>query len=103
MIGLMHVPRGNGRRGKRDGTHVPIVRALRAVGCSVLELHGVGGGCPDILAGRGGRSWLLEVKDPKGRDRVEPSQVAFAASWRGCPVLVVRSVAEALAAVGVPA
>lgn len=92
----------HGRRGKRDGTHAPIVRALRAAGRSVLELHRVGGGCPDLLVGWGrARMVLLEVKDPAGRDRIEPSQERFAREWRGTPVVVVRSVSEALAATGI--
>lgn len=90
------------RRGKRDANHAAIVKALRAAGRSVLELHGVGAGCPDLLCGWGrGQMALLEVKNPDGRNRVEESQRAFAASWRGPAPVVVRSVAEALAATGV--
>lgn len=89
------------RRAKRDGNHPEIVRALRAAGRSVVELHAVGGGVPDLLVGWGGKMLLMEVKDPEGRDRIEPSQVAFSQRWHGTRVVVVRSVAEALAATGV--
>lgn len=92
------------RRAKRDGNHPEIVRALRAAGRSVLELHTVGGGCPDLLVGFGRvHMVLLEVKNPEGRDKVEESQRTFLASWRGRPPVVVRTVAEALEATGVAA
>ena len=74
------------------------MRALRDVGCSVLILSGVGGGVPDLLVGKGGINWLMEVKIAKGD--LNPDQVKFQATWRGS-YLVVRSVGEALAAVGI--
>lgn len=87
---------------KRDSNHTAITQALKACGCSVLDLSALGAGAPDILVARQGRVVLMEIKNPQGRDRVEPNQVAWHAAWRGPPVAVVRSVAEALAAVGIP-
>lgn len=89
--------RGGGR--KRDANHTAIVQALKAAGCSVLDLSALGAGAPDLLVARQGRVILMEVKNPDGRDRVEPHQLAWHAAWRGPPVAVVRSVAEALAAI----
>jgi hypothetical protein len=90
------------RRAKRDGNHTPIVQALRAAGRSVVELHAVGGGVPDLLVGWGQRHMLfMEVKDPKGRNRDEDTQVEFRRRWHGAPVVIVHSVAEALMATGV--
>lgn len=74
-----------------------IVRALRQMGCSVCLLHQVGGGCPDLLVGRQGRNYLLEVKSPKGR--MEKTQEEWHAAWKGS-AHVVRSVDEAFKAVG---
>lgn len=96
------------RRLHRDGNHARIVAALEAVGCSVLELQlhpfaRKAKGAPDILAGRGRRlQVLMEIKDPDGEDRLSEAQVAWHGWWRGLPVVVVRTEAEALAAVGVP-
>lgn len=95
------------RAAKTDVTHSPIVAALRKAGCSVLSLAAVAGGCPDILACKGGRAWLFEVKNPDnyGKKR-EPNslQEAWHARWTGCPVVVVftpedaiRTIKEALA------
>ena len=82
------------RAAKVDGNHGEIVRALRRVGCAVLDLSRLGGGVPDLLVRRG-RVWtLLEIKTPKGR--VRQQQIDFAHQW---PVVVVRSVDEAIQAV----
>jgi hypothetical protein len=94
---------GGYRRVKRDRTHTEIVAALKAAGRTVVELHRVGGGVPDLLASWPGGVVLLEVKD--GKNRLEATQEAFRASWRGPrgSLVVVRSVTEALAATGVRA
>ena len=97
-------------RAKRDANHAEIQAALERIGCTVLDLSAVGGGCPDIAVGRGGVTFLLEIKAPRAlnrdgslsaRDkRSTDGQAAWAASWRGGPVVRVTSVDEALQAVG---
>lgn len=86
------------RASKVDGNQEQIVRALRAVGCSVLSLAPLGRGAPDLLVGRNRSTWLLELK--VGREKVNDAQAMFREGWRGCPVVVARSVEEALAAIG---
>ena len=54
------------RKARVDKAQAMITRALRLAGCSVQDLSGVGGGCPDLLAARNGRMWLSEVKNPAG-------------------------------------
>lgn len=86
------------QRARVDGNHGEIVAALRAAGCTVLHLHQVGGGCPDLLAGIDGRNLLIEVKDgsrPPSRRALTPDEAAFHASWRG-QIAVASTVAEAL-------
>ena len=83
------------RAAKVDLNQRIIVSAFRAMGCCVLHLHTVGQGCPDLLVGRKGTVWLVEVKGPKGK--LTPDQEVFHASW---PVHVVRSVDDVLALVG---
>lgn len=89
-----------------DGNHKEIMDALAAAGVSVLDLSGVGQGCPDVLAATPSFMALLEIKRPLGpktsaethddaRDLTE-AQVKFLAKWRGPKVWIVRSVAEAL-------
>ena len=86
------------QRARVDGNHAEIVAALRAAGCSVLSLHQVGAGCPDVLAGIDGRNLLIEIKDgskPPSRRALTDDEIAFHAAWRG-QIAVVATVAEAL-------
>lgn len=92
------------RAAQVDRNQAEIVAALRAVGCSVVPMHAVGEGCPDLAVGRAGVSYWIEVKDgarPPSERRLTPAQVRWHAEWRGKPPVVVTSVAEALAAIGV--
>lgn len=89
------------RRRKVDKNQAEIVAALRAAGCSVVDLSAVGGGCPDLLVGHGTQNFLLEVKQPGEKIRKDDRgelQRKFHAEWRG-QRSVVFSVATALAAV----
>jgi hypothetical protein len=81
-----------------DANQAEIVTALRAVGASVLDLHTVGRGCPDIAVGWRGLTFLLEVKSARGR-LTGPEQ-KFHESWRG-QVAIARNIAQALAVLGV--
>ena len=87
------------RRPKRDANHGEIAAALTKAGRTVVDLSGVGGGCPDALVGWSGKMLLMEFKTEDGHD--EDSQIEFRRWWHGTPVVIVRSVAEALAATGV--
>lgn len=92
------------RAAKVDDNQDQIVKALRACGCSVQSLASVGKGCPDLLVGRLGRNYALEVKDgakAPSRRKLTPLEEKFHVEWRG-QVTVVTSVAEALEAVGIP-
>lgn len=84
-----------------DHNQAEIVAALRDAGHQVVTLHGVGGGFPDLIVARGGRCWLVEVKTRGGR--LTPAQVKFFEQWQGPPIRIVRTVDEALEAVGVSA
>lgn len=80
---------------RTDGNQLAIVTGLRDAGCSVAII-----GHPlDLIVGRAGQNYLLEVKDPEGRNRIEPDQQAFLDAWRG-QAEVVRSLTEALMVVG---
>lgn len=82
------------RHGKRDLNHGEIKQALLACGCSVLDLADTGNSIPDLLVGRQGRSFLLEIKSPKGKEK--PGQTKAREAWRGDSWAVVRTVREAL-------
>jgi len=87
------------KQGRRDGNHVAIVRELRQLGYSVLDLGSVGCGCPDILVGKDKRNWLLEIKDGNlapSRRKLTPDEKAFHEQWRG-QVATVETTAQAVA------
>jgi hypothetical protein len=94
-----------GRRAMRDFNQDDIEAGLRAAGAHVLDISRSLRGIPDLLVSMPGGPWvLLEVKNPEnsyGRKGLSPAQKRFVETWRGGPVAVVRSVAEALRAVGV--
>lgn len=94
------------RAARVDENQAEIIKALKAVGCGVVDLSGVGGGVPDLLVE--GPVYphamtLLEIKNPakpKADQKLTEAQVKFHAGWRGA-LHVVKTVDEALAAVGV--
>ena len=74
------------RAARVDDNHTEIVHAFRAAGCSVLSLHRVGSGCPDLLIARNGRSALVEIKDgakSASRRKLRANQEDFRAQWKG--------------------
>ena len=82
------------RRATRvDENQVAVVKALRKIGASVLHLHRVGSGCPDLLVAYRGRNVLLEVKRPG--EKPNALQVKFYEKWRG-EVHIVYSPLEAV-------
>lgn len=93
------------RAAKRDANEAAIVTALERVGCSVARLNDPG--VPDLLVARHGAMWLLEVKMPAGSKggtsgrELTDEQRRWWAAWRGPVPVIVRSVEEALAVVGV--
>ena len=88
-------------RAKRtDANQSAIIAVLRQVGATVVDLSAVGKGVPDLLVGHRGVTYLLEVKNLKGRNRLTPDQDVFYAWWRGGPVHIVRTADDALIAIG---
>ena len=84
-----------------DANQPAIVKALRQRGCSVLPIHTLGHGAPDLLVGfltSTGRplNLLLELK--VGKAKPTPDEVEFALGWTG-PYALVNSIETAFAAV----
>lgn len=87
----MYKPKTN-----RDHNQEQIVKAIKQLGCTVLDLAAMGGGCPDILVGVTGKTGkyniLLEIKN---KSLLRDSQKLFVNNWKG-QTAVVRTVDEAL-------
>jgi hypothetical protein len=82
---------------KRDMNEKRIVEALRMVpGVTVVHLNAPG--LPDLLVGRNGVNYLMEIKTPRGK-LTEPEQDFFE-RWNG-QCAVVRSVDDAQLVIGV--
>lgn len=80
---------------RRDDNETEIVTALESVGCSVYRLSQAG--IPDLLVGRAGVTYLLEVKQAKGA--LTDDQEIFFENWNGC-AYIVRTVEDALEVIG---
>jgi Holliday junction resolvase len=80
---------------KRDANHAEIVEVLKRFGCSVYDAAHAGASFPDLVVGLGGHTYLIEIKSSE-KAPLTPGQVVFAASWRGSPVVVLRSTANAV-------
>jgi Holliday junction resolvase len=87
-------------RGRRtDANQSAIIATLKAVGASVVDLSAVGRGVPDLLVGFRGQTYLLEVKNKAGRNRITADQEVFYAWWRGVPPIIVYNEHDALTAI----
>ena len=76
-----------------DANHTEIVAQLRQIGATVVDLAKVGKGCPDILVGWRGKTYLMEIKTKTGY--VRATQEQFFRSWTGGHIAVVRSFDDA--------
>lgn len=72
---------------RTDDNHQEIVKAFRKFGCSVLDLAGVGHGCPDILVSNSKQKTILcEIKDgrkPPSARGLTKDQEKFHMQWQG--------------------
>lgn len=87
------------RRARIDANQPAIVKALRESGATVLHLHAVGQGCPDICVGWKGANFLFEIKDPMkppNQRKLSDDERAMHAAWTG-QVCVIENAAEAFA------
>jgi hypothetical protein len=97
------------RAAKVDANQDAIVTALEAAGASVQSLAPIGRGCPDLLVAGPRKAYfngkadvamfLMEIKNPKGKDEVNDKQTKWHIAWNA-PVYVVRSPDEALRVIG---
>jgi len=81
----------------RDDAEAPIVAALRQAGASVFLVTTKD--APDLVIGFRGSTVLAEVKT--GTRKLKANQRTFAETWRGGPLVELRTVDEALSLLGV--
>jgi Holliday junction resolvase len=73
---------------RTDKRHADCVKALRALGCSVVSLAAVGRGCPDLILGFARRTYLIELKTDNAKPR--KNQIDWHSAWRGTPVILLN-------------
>lgn len=83
------------RAARVDGNHAAIVKALRKIGCMVLDLSKLGRGVPDLLVARRFTIKFLEIKNPETGGALNEAQREWHDQWRG-HVLVVESPEQAV-------
>ena len=76
---------------RRDTAEAGVIAALREAGATVLQL--TGRDVPDLLVGFAGQTHAVEVKT--NRAKLKPGQARLAAEWRGSPIAVARTPAQA--------
>lgn len=89
-----------GHAGRVDANHVAITEALNRAGATVQSLGIVGCGCPDLLVGIRGQTYLIEVKNPaapKAHRDLTDAQKKWHVWWRGAKVHTVETAEQALA------
>lgn len=79
-------------RARIDSNQTEIVKELRNLGYSVLCLHTVGKGCPDLLVGKNGVNYLIELKS-SAKAKLTPDEKEFFENWTG-HAIVASSVEE---------
>lgn len=77
---------------RRDGNERLIIEALEARGYSVTQISGKG--VPDLLVSKAGHSWLVEVKQPKGK--LNPAQQLWRERFQGPAPIILRTVEDAM-------
>lgn len=81
---------------KRDRLEPAVIKALEYFGASVTKVSMAG--VPDLLVGFREKTYLIEVKSDAGK--LTPAQVEWHANWKGAAPIIVRSVEEAMQAIG---
>ena len=89
------------RASRVDKNQKEIVEAFRKFGCSVLMLHTVGHGCPDIAVGKNKKTVLVEIKDGnkvKSAKELTKDEQKFHDEWQGS-LFIVENLGDVIALV----
>lgn len=73
---------------RADLNQAEIVAELRQIPGLTVEIMGRP---VDLLIGYRGRTYLVDVKNREGRDRLTPAQKEFIDGWTGGPVLLAHT------------
>lgn len=83
-------------RAKRtDVNQKDIVQALRTFGATVVDLSGVGKGCPDLLIGFQNETYLIEIKKDS-KAKFTEQQLQFNEKWNGGKLARIETIDQAI-------
>ena len=83
---------------KVDANQASIVKVFRQMGFSVQHLHTMASGCPDLMIGKAGINYLVEIKDgskPPSKSKLNELQEKWFREWNG-QAIVIKSIDEAI-------
>lgn len=80
---------------RTDANHRQIVGVFRNMGASIIDLSGVGKGCPDLCIGINNVSIFVEIKSSE-KATYTIRQKEFMESWKGGPIARIDSVDSAI-------
>lgn len=80
---------------RTDANQREIVSALRRLGYSVVDTSRIGSGFPDLVVGKAGKTWLIEIKSSK-KAGYTPDQMIFGLKWSGSKIKRINSLEEAI-------
>lgn len=86
------------KRAKSDGNQTDLVRVLRQLGFDVDHTHQIGGGFPDLVLAKFGRTVLAEIKNaslPPSKRRLTKAEEDFHQGYRG-HVVVLETTADCI-------
>jgi len=85
------------RAARQDSNHHDIAQIFEDAGFSVLHMHQLGRGAPDMLVGCPGVNVLIEVKDGSKKpsaQKLSPDEERFFGAWLG-PIALIHNEEEA--------
>ena len=91
------------RRARTDANQQAVIDALRQAKATVQSLAEIGNGCPDLLVGYNGRTYLMEVKDgskPLSGVKLTANQIEWHQQWTGGTLSIVYGPEGALKIIG---
>lgn len=69
-----------------DDNQAKLVKQIRRLGITVVHLHTIGKGCPDLLLGYRNKNFLIELKDSlktPSQKKLTHDEQEFFDTWKG--------------------
>lgn len=82
---------------RTDKNQKQIEKVLKQLGASVKSTSQLGNGFPDLIIGYKGKTYLVEIKGENSYGKtLRESQIKFKNSWKGSPIIILRTTNDAI-------